>query len=183
MGNSLNKILQFVIIPVVLTAAISSGCNNKEENKEEKENNGNPQEISTQVDTLGYTVDRVVTKRFNDGNIRTLHYYRDSITYFERKLWKSGQDYIRGWIENGKREGKWYSWYENGVLWSSGNYKNGLRQGKSNLYYDNGSVQQVQEYKNGKPHGTWEFYDKNGPLTLEVDYDEGKKLEERRFEK
>ncbi|MGC9332425.1 MAG: toxin-antitoxin system YwqK family antitoxin [Bacteroidales bacterium] len=178
MENSLNKFLQFVIIPVVLTAAISSGCNNK---KEKKENNGNQQEISTQIDTLGHTMDRVVTKRFDNGNIRTLHYYRDSSTYFERKLWKSGKDYIRGWIENGKREGKWYSWYENGVLWSSGNYENGLRQGKSNLYYDDGSVQQVQEYKNGKPHGTWKFYDKNGTLTLEVDYNEGEKLEERRF--
>ncbi len=180
MENSLNKQLQLITLPVVFLAAVIYGCNNRTEEKETTSDSD--QQTQTSVDTLGETMTRKVTERYDNGSIRTLHYYRDSSTYFELKLWKGGQDYIRGWIENGKREGKWYSWYENGVLWSSGNYKNGLRQGKSNLYYDNGSVQQVQEYKDGKPHGTWEFYNEDGTLTLEVVYDEGKKIEERRYD-
>jgi antitoxin component YwqK of YwqJK toxin-antitoxin module len=178
MANLLNKHVRPVVLSAFVISSIFTSCNNKSEKQSAPKTEQNP---TTQVDTLGGNFKRVVKDKHNDGRIRTVHYYRDSNNYFERKLWPSGKDYIRGWIKNGAREGTWYSWYENGVLWSSGIYKNGLRQGKSNLYYDNGSVQQVQEYKDGKPHGTWKFYDEQKNLILEVDYNKGEKIEERRY--
>ncbi|MGM0650176.1 MAG: toxin-antitoxin system YwqK family antitoxin [Bacteroidota bacterium] len=179
--ENLLKRTNLPVIFLVLALIVSAGaCNNGADNEDDKAAAENTPVVT---DTLGHKMERVVEKRYDDGKIRTLHYYRDSNNYFVRKLWPDGEDYIRGWIENGEREGDWFSWYKNGVLWSSGKYENGLRQGKSKSYFEDGSVRQVQEYKNDKPHGTWVFFDEQGNRIIEVDYDEGEKLAERRFDK
>ena len=56
----------------------------------------------------------------------------------------------QGSIENGKREGGWVSYYDNGQLESKGNYKNGKQEGIWVRYEENGTVwkEETGTYKN-----------------------------------
>ncbi|HKK68094.1 MAG TPA: hypothetical protein VJ946_07765 [Bacteroidales bacterium] len=181
MVNLLTKyrITLFLIISLLSLTVISCGSN--DDNNSQQDNETAESEKRVSVDTLGLTLDRDLVERYDDGSPRVYHYYQDEDDYLQLKVWRSHKPYVSGWFRDGERQGDWFSWYENGVLWSSGRYEEGLREGKSEVFYDSGNVRIQQEYKNGKPHGTWVFYDKKSNKTLEVDYDKGKKLDERRY--
>ena len=53
---------------------------------------------------------------------------------------------ITPYNEKGKAHGYWVDYYDNGQLWSKGNYVN------------------------GKPHGYWEWYYSNGQLKSKTYY-------------
>ncbi|MGB9697739.1 MAG: toxin-antitoxin system YwqK family antitoxin, partial [Ignavibacteria bacterium] len=56
-------------------------------------------------------------------------------------------------------EGSWeYYCYDNGNLYSKGNYKNGVKEGSWEYYYNNGNLQSKGNFKNGKQEGYWEYY-------------------------
>ena len=73
----------------------------------------------------------------------------------------------KGSIKNGKREGAWISYYDNGQLHFKGNYKNGKREGAWILYWNNGQLYSKRNYKNGKKEGAWVEYEKDGTLYRE----------------
>jgi len=62
---------------------------------------------------------------------------------------------VSGWeqgvINNGKRDGAWVWYHENGQLWVKGNYKNGQREGAWFFYEPNGTVMELHTgtYKDG----------------------------------
>jgi len=56
----------------------------------------------------------------------------------------------RGAIKNGKREGPWVAYWENGRLWYKGVLKNGKREGPWVAYWDNGQLQSKGAFKNGE---------------------------------
>ena len=72
-----------------------------------------------------------------------------------------------GSIKNGKAEGEWTHYYENGQLMSTGNYKNGKQEGEWFVYYGNGQLMYKGNYKNDKKEGEWVHYSKNGNLNKE----------------
>ena len=39
-----------------------------------------------------------------------------------------------------------------------GNYKNGKREGEWKVYRENGKLEQIENYKNGKEEGEWKVY-------------------------
>jgi len=109
-----------------------------------------------------------------------------------------GEDLWKGSINNGKRDGKWTTWYDNGEKHSEENWDNGLFDGKFNYWYENGEKLAQEKFKNGKKEGRWrewyddgqikivDFYkdgkldgksskwDKNGQKTFEATYTDGK---------
>ena len=66
----------------------------------------------------------------------------------------------KGSIKNGKREGAWISYYDNGQLDFKGNYKNGKREGAWISYWSNGQLRYKGNYKNGKEEGEWIDYER-----------------------
>jgi antitoxin component YwqK of YwqJK toxin-antitoxin module len=83
----------------------------------------------------------------------------------------NGNIQTEGWHdEDGKRTGVWYSYYENGVKWSSLNYLKGLKNGHSVVFYPNGKTRYLGEYKDDIKTGHWIFYDETGEITNEEDY-------------
>ena len=72
-----------------------------------------------------------------------------------------------GSIKNGKREGAWVGYYDNGQLHFKGNYKNGKREGAWICYWNNGQLYSKRNYKNGKKEGAWVEYEKDGTLYRE----------------
>ena len=55
-----------------------------------------------------------------------------------------------GKMKDGKKEGKWISWYPNGQKWSEETYKNGEIDGLWTEWWENGQKSQEETYKNGK---------------------------------
>jgi antitoxin component YwqK of YwqJK toxin-antitoxin module len=94
--------------------------------------------------------------------------FKDGV-YLEQ--YPNGIKKIEGKMENGRREGIWYAWYEDGTMWSTAHYHNGLRNGYSVLYYPDGTKRIEGSYRNGKQVGTWQFWDVAGKITKEINYD------------
>ena len=65
-----------------------------------------------------------------------------------------------------------FYFYENGKLWSWGEYTEGVRNGLSSVYYDNGVKKMEGNYKDDKQVGIWQFYDRKGNLIKEANLDE-----------
>jgi antitoxin component YwqK of YwqJK toxin-antitoxin module len=106
---------------------------------------------------------------------------------------------LKGICTNGKKEGLWLEWNENGQLIDSSMYKNGKRMGVGMRWHDNGMAKdsfnfdgsgngvQVGWYDDGqlfsagrlmgenRKTGRWQYFDKSGKLWATEDYTEGKK--------
>lgn len=75
---------------------------------------------------------------------------------------------LEGKINNGLREGRWKSRYENGVLKADETYKNGQLTGKATYYYSDGQIEYTAHFKAGKWHGKAQFFNENGTLDSEA---------------
>ena len=80
-----------------------------------------------------------------------LYYKKFTDVPFSGKVTGGGQ----GEIKNGKREGPWVSYFENGQLWDKGDYKNGEREGPWVSYFGNGQLDSKGIWKKGKEEGPW----------------------------
>ena len=70
----------------------------------------------------------------------------------------------RGSIKNGKKEGYWETYWENGQLFIKGSFKNGKKEGSWELYWDNGRLFKKGNYKNDFKEGYWEDYNRDGTV-------------------
>ena len=70
-----------------------------------------------------------------------IYYKKITDVPFSGKVTGGGQ----GEIKNGKREGPWVSYFENGQLWDKGDYKNGEREGPWVSYFENGQLEHKGE--------------------------------------
>ena len=65
--------------------------------------------------------------------------------------------------KDGKKDGYWESFHDNGKLSEKGKYKKGLRVGIWESYHDNGQLWVRGKYtKDGTRDASWEYFDKNG---------------------
>ena len=93
-----------------------------------------------------------------------LYYEKFSDTPFTGKI----QGLWQGTIKNGKRNGIWHRYYEQGQLWWKCNFKDGLREGQCIDYFINGNISYRANYKNDILEGYVYFYNEDG--TLDKDY-------------
>jgi antitoxin component YwqK of YwqJK toxin-antitoxin module len=114
-----------------------------------------------------------------------LTYQKFTSTPFTGKLNEGLQ---RGSFKNGKKEGSWEEYRENGLLFKKGTYKNGKKEGSWEEYPlkygvpspfgDYKAKYQLMtskgDYKNGKQEGSWETYRENGQLSSKGGYKNGK---------
>ena len=118
----------------------------------------------------------VIDNWFEDGTPQKVLYYRvnsnrDSILVKSVEYHPNQNIFIEGCYKNGKREGEWKSWYDNGILWSVGNFNEGIQVGKTMTYYENGNLRYSGMYdKTGKRTGKWKFYDENNILLETIEY-------------
>jgi len=81
----------------------------------------------------------------------------------------------QGILRNGKREGPWANYHDNGQLRSKGIYKDGGREGPWVLHNENGQLWSKRTYKDGMEDGPWIGYHDTGRLHFEGTYKDGKK--------
>jgi antitoxin component YwqK of YwqJK toxin-antitoxin module len=80
-----------------------------------------------------------------------------------------------GKMKDGKQEGKWVDWYENGQKESEQTFKNGKEQGLAIRWYENGQKNIVLTVKDGELNGLFTFWYENGQKEYEETYKNGKK--------
>jgi antitoxin component YwqK of YwqJK toxin-antitoxin module len=111
-----------------------------------------------------------VIARFPDGQVKIVEYIEENQLHEQRTVfkeyWPTGKIKIVGELDsNGKRDGLWKSYYENGNPWSEGMYEHGLENGRTTAWYENGKKRYEGETINGKPTGKWLFWDEKGIST------------------
>ena len=85
------------------------------------------------------------------------------------------QETVRGWIRDGKRDGEWFNFWDNGQLINRGLWLSGLRQGPWVGYFPDGKLHHKGSYSNGKRQGPWVSYFSNGKLHHNGSYLNGKR--------
>ena len=111
----------------------------------------------------GLTMDDLVER---DG----LYYKKFTEVPFTGKT--TGQK--QGSFKNGKKNGPWFIYWENGQLWEKGIYKDGKEHGPRVVYYSTGQLGSKGTYKNGKRDGPWVHYHGDGQLSSKETHKDGK---------
>ena len=118
---------------------------------------------------------KVVESTYENGNPKVVKYYEKvdgkrqvikEVIYYENNVRKMEGDY-----ENEARTGRWQVWYNDGNLWSTGEYKAGKRHGPGMVYHRNGKTYIESYYTEDEKTGKWRFFDTTGKVVKEVDFD------------
>jgi GH24 family phage-related lysozyme (muramidase)/antitoxin component YwqK of YwqJK toxin-antitoxin module len=78
---------------------------------------------------------------------------------------------------DGRKQGIWYEYHDNGELFLKGNYINGEKEGHWEFYYDNGKLHSKGPYKDDLKDGIWEEYYINGNLEFKGLYKDDELVE------
>ena len=81
----------------------------------------------------------------------------------------------QGTMRNGKREGPWIQYWDNGQLRLKGIYKDGRGNGLFSRYWENGQLSWKGSFKDGKRNGSWVSYFEDGQLMRKGTYKNGEK--------
>mgnify|MGYP000218101413 CR=1 FL=1 len=73
-----------------------------------------------------------------------------------------------GVIKDGKKEGKWISWYKNGNKEGEGTFKDGKEDGLWTYWWKNGKKESEGTFKDGKEDGLWSRWSEDGLIIKNV---------------
>ncbi len=77
--------------------------------------------------------------------------------------------------EEGRRNGAWKNFYNNGKIKESGSYVDNRKSGTWKYYNNNGNIVQTGRFRNGRTDGQWKWYYNNGSILREEEYYFGKR--------
>ena len=111
--------------------------------------------------TLSPNVVMSKTVKYEDLVTRKGLYYRKSsdVPFTGKTTGKTP-----GTFKNGKKDGPFVDYWDNGQLESQGTYKNGKMDGPYVSYHDNGQFRAKGTLKDGKREGPWVVYKKDGTV-------------------
>ena len=72
---------------------------------------------------------------------------------------------MQGMMKDGKRDGLWKSFYDNGSPWSETTFADGKKNGKTTTWYSNDQKRYEGFYTNDKEFGVWTFWNEKGKVT------------------
>lgn len=90
------------------------------------------------------------------------NYYPDSCKLLEVIHYKEG-----------KKNGVWQKYFEEGVLLVEGSYQNDLLDGSIQFFYATGKTHIKGQYVNGMKNGKWMYFTEEGKLDYEENYEMG----------
>jgi antitoxin component YwqK of YwqJK toxin-antitoxin module len=88
---------------------------------------------------------------------------------------------INQFTHDGKKDGIWEKYYDNGQLQSRGSYENDIKEGYWESYWSNGQLWSKGTYKNGKRDGIWEEYFSDGEFWYEGEWNNDKYIRDIRI--
>lgn len=128
-----------------------------------------------QIHYMDVSTAKVITYHFNTSVIREEYKCKlDSISNCKNKIGDYHSFYKTGVMmqsgsfnKNGKGNGLWKYYFENGNLSQKFTVKDGIYQGKYYSYFENKKIKSKGKYKNNEKVGTWSYYDEQGVVRKE----------------
>lgn len=80
------------------------------------------------------------------------------------------EENCKGEIVQGKKNGNWKCYYNDGKIQMEGDYMLDQKQGVWKIYHTNGQLAALGKYQNSIEKGKWIFYDEEGKVIHENDY-------------
>ena len=161
--------------------------------------------INTQCQRVNYNM---LTETSNAHSISETYYYNSSIySGICYDVFENGNTKLQGNILDGKRNGIWKSFFEdgniknitqydlgredscwlylfpNGNLQKEINFANGKRFGICKNYFKNNQLKKCGYYLNNFKHGNWEWYNLNGNIRHKTTFSDGEIISETCFDK
>jgi antitoxin component YwqK of YwqJK toxin-antitoxin module len=87
--------------------------------------------------------------------------------YLDVTYYPNGQVKMEGNMVDGKREGKWISFFEDGMPWSETHFEDGIMHGPTTVWFSSGVKYYEGQYEKGKRSGKWKFYNEDGSIEKE----------------
>lgn len=120
--------------------------------------------------------EKVVEKEWTPGHPKLIGWYveEDGTKYKtrEEKYYEDGKlEYEGAYDKDGLRHGEWKYYYQNGNLWSLGNYEHGQDHGQKKVYWPEGNIRYEGFFSNDRKSGHWIFYNMDGTVLQEMDFD------------
>ena len=122
--------------------------------------------------------DGLYTQWYENGQKKWEGTYKDGKIVeewtFHYDYYENGQKKEEGtYKKNGKKDGKWTSWHENGKKTIEGTYKDGKKDGLETRWYENGQKELEGTYKDGEFDGLWTGWHENGQNSWYSTYKDG----------
>ena len=120
------------------------------------------------------------SKPINDETLigeEGLKYHPETKELYSGDVFKNylgGKTEYEGSYKNGKQDGKWTRWHENGQKWYEGTFKDGILDGLHTTWYENGQKKDKGTYKDGKRERKWTAWYESGKLGGKGTYKDGK---------
>jgi antitoxin component YwqK of YwqJK toxin-antitoxin module len=83
------------------------------------------------------------------------------------------------YYKDGRKEGEWIQYFEDGNLKFRGGYENDEKAGAFTVYFPSGKVNLSGAYKMGHKDGTWIVYEENGNIISSEKYSKGALIKEK----
>ncbi len=120
--------------------------------------------------------ERVVVETFENNNPKLVEYVLEKdgkkITVGQEQYYEEGSLKSKGdFDELGNRDGRWEYYFNNGKLWSVGEYKNGEMHGIKEVYWPDGHLRYKGHFTNNEKSGHWVFYNPDGSVLKDMELD------------
>ena len=120
-----------------------------------------------------------IIKKYNNGQVKSIENFKNGKLNGEfKEFFEDGKLFQIATFKNGDMKNI-KVFYKNGNLKFEQNLKD--RKGKYRGYYPNGKLEVEGEVFQGDEIGLWKYYNENGSLSSEGMYKEGKKVGEWKF--
>ena len=122
--------------------------------------------------SFGYQIDENFTgqiiKKYKDGQVKSIENFKNGKLNGEfKEFFENGSLFQVGTFKNGEMKNI-RVFYENGNLKFEQNLKD--RKGRYKGYYPNGQLEEEGEIFQGEKIGVWRYYNEEGKLSSEVTY-------------
>lgn len=118
-----------------------------------------------------------VWRYFNEDGLLVLEetYTNDVLNGLQRNYFpKTGKPVEETTFKEGKRNGPWQRWFDNGKMWSKGSYVNDELDGEYEMNYPDGKAKLRGLYKQGMRMGVWIDFNENGSIRSQTVYKDGR---------
>lgn len=105
-----------------------------------------------------------IMETYNDGKPKVVSTFEDSLESYQRTFFPSAKLWMEGSIVEGKRSGKWTSYYENGVTNSIMYFDRGMKTGDVKCFFPNKQLKYTGQFERNQKSGEWKFYDEDGSV-------------------
>lgn len=112
-----------------------------------------------------------VVDSWPSGAPKEVHVEREGGKGKEIKFFhENGTIHMRGTMVDGRREGTWNTYREDGLPWSQVTYASGVKDGPFRTWHTTGVPHVEGQNADGEPDGTWRFYGDDGQLLETKEY-------------